>query len=160
MTMSWVDCEPPLMACVVSDREHSFTTLPTTKECMIAIPSAELAEKVIAIGNCSGRDVDKFASFGLRTAKAQRVAAPLIADCFANVECWAIDTRLVVVVASGASDREQVSLTERSTAVRALRFCKLRRKRSPSANSHYSTSAYATIRKVVAAWWRNRRHAF
>lgn len=87
------------------------------------------------------------------------VAAPLIADCFANVECWAIDTRLVVVVAAGASDREQVSLTERSTAVRALRFCKLRRKRPPSANSHYSASAYATIRKVVAAWWRNRRRA-
>jgi flavin reductase (DIM6/NTAB) family NADH-FMN oxidoreductase RutF len=54
-------------------------------------PSAELAEKVIAFGNCSGRDVDNFASFGLRTAKAQRVAAALIADCFANVECWAIE---------------------------------------------------------------------
>lgn len=97
MAMSWhmmVDFEPPLIARIASNRDHSFAALRASKECVIAIPPAELAEKVVAIGNCSGRDVDKFACFGLTTAKADHVAPPLIADCFANVECRAIDTRL------------------------------------------------------------------
>jgi hypothetical protein len=58
MTMSWhmmVEFEPPLVACVVSGANYSFAALRTTKECVIAIPALELAPKVVAIGNCSGR---------------------------------------------------------------------------------------------------------
>ena len=98
MTMSWhmmVDFEPPLIACIVSDRDHSFAALRATKECVIAIPAVGLAEKVVAVGNCSGRDVDKFSAFGLTPKKATHVAAPLVAECFANIECRAADTRLV-----------------------------------------------------------------
>jgi flavin reductase (DIM6/NTAB) family NADH-FMN oxidoreductase RutF len=65
MTMSWhmmVDFEPPLIACIVSNRDHSFAALRTTKGCVLAIPAAELADKVVAIGNCSGREVDRFAN--------------------------------------------------------------------------------------------------
>lgn len=98
MTMSWhmmVDFEPPLIARVVSNRDHSFEALRATRECVIAIPAVELADKVVAIGNCSGRDVDKFECFHLTPAKAERVTAPLIAECFANIECRVVDARLV-----------------------------------------------------------------
>jgi flavin reductase (DIM6/NTAB) family NADH-FMN oxidoreductase RutF len=98
MTMSWhmmVDFEPPLIACIVSNRDHSFFALRTTKECVIAIPAVELAEKVVAIGNCSGRDVDKFSAFHLTPKKAEYVSAPLLTECFANIECRVVDTRLV-----------------------------------------------------------------
>jgi flavin reductase (DIM6/NTAB) family NADH-FMN oxidoreductase RutF len=98
MAMSWhmmVEFEPPLVACVVSDANHSFAALRSTKQCVIAIPAVELAAKVVAIGNCSGRDVNKFETIGLRAAPAERVAAPLLAECFANFECKVADTRLV-----------------------------------------------------------------
>jgi flavin reductase (DIM6/NTAB) family NADH-FMN oxidoreductase RutF len=98
MAMSWhmmVDFDPPLIACIVSDRDHSFGALRATKQCVIGIPSVELAEKVAAIGNCSGRDVDKFAAFLLTPKKALSVSAPLIAECFANIECRVVDTRFV-----------------------------------------------------------------
>ena len=98
MTMSWhmmVDFEPPLIACVVSNVDYSFASLRATKECVIAIPALELAPKVVAIGNCSGRDVDKFKRFGLTPVPAMRVAAPLVAECFANLECRVVDTHLV-----------------------------------------------------------------
>jgi len=71
MTMSWhmmMEFEPPLIACIVSNRDHSFVALRATKECAIAIPAVELANKVVAIGNCSGRDVDKFEAFHLTPA--------------------------------------------------------------------------------------------
>ena len=98
MTMSWhtmVEFEPPLVACVVSNANHSFAALQATKECVIAIPALELARKVVAIGNCSGRDVDKFKRFGLTPVRSERVASPLVAECFANLECKVVDTRLV-----------------------------------------------------------------
>ncbi len=98
MTMSWqmmVEFEPPLVACVVSNRNHSFAALRATGECVIAIPALEMAPKVGGIGNCSGRDVDKFKRFGLTPAPAESVAPPLVAECFANLECKVVDTRLV-----------------------------------------------------------------
>jgi flavin reductase (DIM6/NTAB) family NADH-FMN oxidoreductase RutF len=68
--------------------------LRATKECVIAIPAVKLAQKVVAIGNTSGRDIDKFKTSGLTKAPAREVAAPLIAECFANLECRVVDTRL------------------------------------------------------------------
>jgi flavin reductase (DIM6/NTAB) family NADH-FMN oxidoreductase RutF len=98
MTMSWhmmVEFEPPLIACIVSNADYSFAALRATRECVIAIPPAKLASKVVKVGNSSGRDIDKFAKFGLTAVPAERVSAPLIAECFVNLECKAIDTRLV-----------------------------------------------------------------
>src|ERR1035438_1102323 len=98
MTMSWqtmVEFEPPLIACVVSNGNYSFAALRATKECVIALPALELAPKVVAIGNCSGRDVDKFKRFGLTPMPAKRVTPPLVVECFANLECRVVDTHLV-----------------------------------------------------------------
>ena len=98
MTMSWhmmVDFEPPLIACIVSNADYSFAALRATGECVIAIPAVKLAPKVVKVGNVSGSDIDKFAKFGLTPVPAERVAAPLIAECFINLECKVKDTRLV-----------------------------------------------------------------
>ena len=97
MTMSWhmmVEFEPPLVACVVSNANFSFAALRETKQCVIAVPAQELAPKVVGIGNCSGQDVDKFKKFGLTPVPAERVAPPLVAECFANLECRVVETRL------------------------------------------------------------------
>jgi len=98
MPMSWhtmIEFEPPLVGCVVSDRNHSFGTLRRTRECVIAIPTVELAPAVVRCGNTSGRTVDKFQAFGLTPVPAARVAAPLVAECYANLEARVVDTRMV-----------------------------------------------------------------
>jgi len=98
MAMSWhmmVEFEPPQIACVVSNRNYSFSALKSAGECVIAIPARKLASKVIKIGNSSGRDIDKFRAFGLTQLPAVRIAPPLIAECFANLECRVIDSSLV-----------------------------------------------------------------
>ncbi len=98
MTMSWhmmMEFEPPMIACIVSRANFSFAALRATKECVIAIPAVKLAPKVVGVGNCSGQDVDKFAKFGLTPIPAQHVSPPLVAECFANLECKVIDTSLV-----------------------------------------------------------------
>ncbi|MHB9118754.1 MAG: flavin reductase family protein [Burkholderiales bacterium] len=98
MTLSWhtmLEFEPPLVGCVVSNRNYSFNILKATRECVINIPTVELAEKVVKCGNVSGRDTDKFASLGLTPIAASCVQAPLIDECYANLECKVADTRLV-----------------------------------------------------------------
>ena len=98
MTMSWhtmMEFEPPLVGCIISDRDHTFDMLKATKECVLNIPTADMAKKVVGVGNTSGRTVDKFEKFGLTRLPAVRIKAPLIAECYANLECKVVDTRMV-----------------------------------------------------------------
>jgi flavin reductase (DIM6/NTAB) family NADH-FMN oxidoreductase RutF len=98
MTMSWhtmMEFEPPLVGCVISGRNVSFNALKASRECVINIPTLALAKQVVGIGNCSGDSVDKFAKFGLTLVTASQVAAPLIEECYASLECRVADTRLV-----------------------------------------------------------------
>ena len=98
MTMSWhmmVEFEPPLIACIVSNANHSFAALRATGEAVIAVPARKLAAKVVKVGNSSGRDLDKFAAFGLTPLPAESVAPPLVKECFANLECKVVDRRMM-----------------------------------------------------------------
>jgi flavin reductase (DIM6/NTAB) family NADH-FMN oxidoreductase RutF len=49
----------------------------------------------VGIGNCSGRTVDKFARYRLTPVAAAEVKPPLIAECYASLECRVADARLV-----------------------------------------------------------------
>ncbi len=98
MTMSWhtmIEFEPPLVGCVISNRNYSFDLLKATGECVINIPTVEIAEKVVGCGNTSGADIDKFETFHLTPRPAAQVGAPLVAECYANLECRVADTGMV-----------------------------------------------------------------
>ena len=94
MTMSWlmmVDFEPPLIAAVISNQNHSFAMIKKSKECVINIPTVELAQQVVDVGNTSGAKVDKFKKFNLTAITASHVDAPMIGECYANLECNVVD---------------------------------------------------------------------
>jgi len=98
MTMSWqtmLEFEPPLVGCVISNRNYSFDMLQATGECVINIPTVELAKQVVGIGNSSGRRLDKFKKFKLTPMPAAYVNAPLIDECYANLECRIADRKMV-----------------------------------------------------------------
>lgn len=98
MTMSWhtmMDFEPPIIGCVISNRDYTFDTLTKTKECVINIPTVDLAKKVVGCGNTTGRKIDKFKTFNFTPVEASRVKPPLIDECYANLECKVINTKLV-----------------------------------------------------------------
>lgn len=98
MTMSWhmmMEFEPPLVGCIISNRNYSFGLLKATRECVINIPTVESAEKVVGCGNTSGETTDKFATFSLTPRPAAEVGAPLIEECYANLECRIADTSRV-----------------------------------------------------------------
>ena len=93
MTVSWtmVLDFTPLFALTTGEWNHSFAALRTNRECVIAIPTVDMLDKVIGIGTCSGTDTDKFAKFKLTPMPGKVVRAPLIKECLANIECKVID---------------------------------------------------------------------
>ncbi len=98
MTMSWhtmMEFEPPLVGCIISGRNYSFDILKATKECVINIPTVEQAKTVVGVGNTRGSKIDKFKKFKLTPAAATYVKAPLIDECYANLECKVVDKKLV-----------------------------------------------------------------
>lgn len=98
MTMSWLtmmEFEPPLIGCVLSNRNYSFELIKKSKECVINIPSVELIQKVVDVGNCSGAKINKFEQFDLTAMQSSKVNVPLIKECYANLECKVVDTRWV-----------------------------------------------------------------
>lgn len=51
----------------------------------------EFEPPLVGCGNVSGRRVDKFRRFGLTPVPAREVAPPLIAECYASLECRLAD---------------------------------------------------------------------
>ena len=62
---------------------------------MINIPTVDLAQTVVEIGNCSGRDLNKFETFNLTPQPGEKTEAPLIKECYANFECKLADSSLI-----------------------------------------------------------------
>lgn len=94
MTMGWhmvMEFQPSLVTCLISSANHSFEMVRRSRQCVINLPTADLAATVVKIGNTTGRDIDKFAEFGLTAERADIVDAPLIGECYANFECKLVD---------------------------------------------------------------------
>jgi flavin reductase (DIM6/NTAB) family NADH-FMN oxidoreductase RutF len=93
MTISWtmVMDFTPVFAITTGEWNHSFTALRKNKNCVIAIPTVDLLDKVVGIGTCSGKDTDKFAKFKLTPVQGKVIKSPLIKECLANIECKVID---------------------------------------------------------------------
>lgn len=93
MTISWtmVMDFTPVFAITTGAWNHSYAALRNNRECVIAIPTVDMLDKVVGIGTCSGQDTDKFAKFNLTAVQGKFVRAPLIQECLANLECKVID---------------------------------------------------------------------
>ena len=98
MTMGWhmiMMDEPSLVGCFIWDQNCSRELVRRSKECVINVPETAIAKAVVGIGNYHGPKPDKFDKFGLTAVAGEKVAAPLIAECFANFECRLIDASLI-----------------------------------------------------------------
>ena len=97
MTMGWhmvMEFSPSLAGCLISIGNNSYELISGSKKCVINIPTGELAKVVAGVGNTAGSQVDKFKKFKLPAIEAEKVKAPLIAECYANLECKLVDGRL------------------------------------------------------------------
>ena len=80
MTISWtmVLGFTPIFAITTGPWNYSYTAIRKYRECVIAIPTVDLIDKVVGVGTCSGADTDKFEKFELTPVKGKHVRSPLI----------------------------------------------------------------------------------
>ena len=98
MTMGWhtiLEFTPSLLGCMITSGNHSHDMIRRSGECVINLPTTALTDAVVGVGNTSGGEVDKFATFGFTAGDADKVKAPLIEECHANFECRLHDDVLV-----------------------------------------------------------------
>lgn len=98
MAMGWytmMDFRPSLVGCVIAGGNHSFDLIRKSKQCVINIPTLDMAKITASIGNCTGGNTDKFEKFGLTPQKSSKVDAPSIKECYANFECILHDGRMI-----------------------------------------------------------------
>jgi flavin reductase (DIM6/NTAB) family NADH-FMN oxidoreductase RutF len=98
MTMGWhtvMEFTPSLIGCMITSGNYSYNLIKKSKECVINIPTTNLINEIVGIGNCSGADTDKFKKFKLTPEPGELVKAPLIKECYANFECKVADARLL-----------------------------------------------------------------
>jgi flavin reductase (DIM6/NTAB) family NADH-FMN oxidoreductase RutF len=97
MTMGWhtvMEFEPSLVGCCIFS-DYSSDLIKRSKECVINIPTVDMASVVVGIGNSTGAEVDKFERFNLTAVRGAKVDAPLVKECYANFECRVIDASLL-----------------------------------------------------------------
>ena len=116
MAVAWiipVSVNPPLLAMNIRPGRYSHKLIKETKEFVVNIPTFSQARKVLICGRRTGRNTDKLKDAGFKTEKAKMVAAPLIKECIAHIECKLVKTiktgdhRLIIgrIVAAQASEQ-------------------------------------------------------
>ncbi|HEY4151600.1 MAG TPA: flavin reductase [Chitinophagaceae bacterium] len=78
MTMGWhavMEFSPSLVGCMITSANHSYDMIRKSKECVINIPTVDMIDKVIGIGNTSGKNADKFKQFKLIAEEGEKVKA-------------------------------------------------------------------------------------
>jgi flavin reductase (DIM6/NTAB) family NADH-FMN oxidoreductase RutF len=78
---------PVILGIAIRKSRYSHTLISRTREFVVNLPTAAIADHVWYCGRTSGRNVDKFEETGLTPIPASVVRAPLIAECPVNVEC-------------------------------------------------------------------------
>lgn len=119
MAVAWcmaLDYSPPRLAIVLAQDGYTRSLIDASGELVVQVPPRRMLEVVDAVGNCSGRTVDKWERFELGRAKAGKVGAPLVEGCLAWLECRVLkgdaeaeiaeryDLFVVEVVAAWADD--------------------------------------------------------
>ena len=95
-TIAWTGTlctDPPMAYICVRPGRHSYSMIMETGEFVINLTTEKLATATDYCGVKSGRDVDKFQEMNLTKEKAQKVKAPLIAECPVNIECKVKETK-------------------------------------------------------------------
>ncbi len=94
ITLAWqtpVSASPPMAVISVAPSRYSHDMIAASGEFVINVPPLSLLKAVAYCGSVSGREMDKFQGAGLTRQPAEKVSAPLIAECIGHLECRVVE---------------------------------------------------------------------
>ncbi|MBE6543608.1 MAG: flavin reductase family protein [Ruminococcaceae bacterium] len=101
-TVAWtgiLNTKPPMTYISVRPSRYSYELIKNSGEFVINLPPSTLVRTVDLCGVKSGRDIDKFKTYGLSAAESFEVSAPSIEECPVSIEC-----RVKEIVSLGTHD--------------------------------------------------------
>ncbi|ADC65747.1 flavin reductase domain protein FMN-binding protein [Ferroglobus placidus DSM 10642] len=90
MTADWVtplSFSPPLAGVAIGKTRYTRKLVEEQKEFVIAVPTVELLKDVWIAGTTSGARENKAEKMSVTFVPSQKVSAPSIKECAANIEC-------------------------------------------------------------------------
>ncbi|MEZ0396210.1 MAG: flavin reductase family protein [Anaerolineales bacterium] len=81
---------PPLYGVLISEKRYSYRLIVEAGGFSVNFLPFEQAEKIAGVGRNSGRDMDKFAVFDLKTEPTEALA-PILQDAYAAYECRLVE---------------------------------------------------------------------
>jgi flavin reductase (DIM6/NTAB) family NADH-FMN oxidoreductase RutF len=89
------ESRPPVLTIAIAREQYSLQAVRLAKEFVVALPAESQAEETMLYGTRSGRDCDKLALAGAKTAKATQIDCVLLENAAANYECKLIAETIV-----------------------------------------------------------------
>ena len=90
MAAAWnmpLDYTPPKVAVVIDKNAYTRELIEASGTFALSLPCRAQARLTVDVGNCSGRDGDKFSRFDIEAFAATKISAPIPAGCIGWLEC-------------------------------------------------------------------------
>lgn len=82
---------PPLYGVLIAEKRFSHHLIVEAGAFAVNFLPFEQAEKIAGVGRNSGRDLDKFSAFDLKTEPLPDALAPILQDAYAAYECRLVE---------------------------------------------------------------------
>ncbi len=82
--------DPPLFGVAISPKRYSYRLLRVSKEFTANFLPFESLAIIAAVGRTSGREIDKFSTYKIKTSPSSIIATPFLRDAYAAYECKVI----------------------------------------------------------------------
>lgn len=93
MAAAWtmpVDFSPAKVAVIIDKDTYTRELVDASGEFALQFPMRKIAKLTLDVGDISGRDIDKFPRYDIKTFSSTIITAPLIEDCIGWLECKVI----------------------------------------------------------------------
>ncbi|MCC6544269.1 MAG: flavin reductase family protein [Nitrospirae bacterium] len=84
---SAVSFEPPLFAVSIAPKRYSYQMLKKSGEFTVNFLEFDNAGTIAALGRTSGRELDKFSAYRIKTLPSSEIKTPILKDAYAAYEC-------------------------------------------------------------------------
>ena len=100
MTVGWATIgsswHKPIVMVLVRPQRHTFSLMEQAEDFTVSIPTKNPLKAELAFaGTKSGRDFNKFEGHGLTAVPAQKVKAPIVAECGLHLECRIVHQQML-----------------------------------------------------------------
>jgi len=79
--------EPPLFGVAISPKRYSYKLIRESNEFTANFLTFDNVGIIAAVGRTSGKEVDKFSTYDIKTAPSVEIGTPVLKDAFAAYEC-------------------------------------------------------------------------